>query len=257
MNTPLDVKLMRGCAYLMLMVFAGLALSALVHWAARHPAFSIAGISVLGQTGHNNAVTFKANVLPHMDGNFLAIDLSAARVAFEAVPWVRKAMVQREFPNRIRVTLQEHQAVAYWGADKETKLLNSFGEIFEANVGEVEQDNLPRLDGPSGESAQMLSMLHILQPWFESLGLYVDELELSARGGWQVRLNTGAHVALGGGTESEVLERTRLFVTTLAQVASRYGRTAGALEFADLRHRQGYALRLRGVSTLAFESKTK
>jgi cell division protein FtsQ len=34
-------------------------------------------------------------------------------------------------------------------------------------------------------------------------------------------------------------------------VTSRYGRKSDALETADLRHKDGYALRLRGVSTLA------
>jgi cell division protein FtsQ len=33
-------------------------------------------------------------------------------------------------------------------------------------------------------------------------------------------------------------------------VTARYGRTASALESADLRHQDGYAIRLRGVSTL-------
>jgi cell division protein FtsQ len=41
-----------------------------------------------------------------------------------------------------------------------------------------------------------------------------------------------------------------LFFKTLTQVASRYGRTATSLLFADLRYEGGYALRLRGVSTV-------
>jgi cell division protein FtsQ len=255
MTTPPDVKLMNLSSHVLLLVFAALALSALISWAARHPVFAIRGISVFGQTSHNNAVTLRANVAPHISGNFLAIDLNTARQAFEAAPWVRKAVVQREFPNRIRVTLQEHQAVAYWGADRESGLLNNFGEVFEANVGEVEPDHLPRLDGPSGESAQVLSLYSKLQPWFEGLGVFIEDFELSRRGIWQLRLNTGAQLVLGGGNETEVVERTRLFVTTLGQVAARYGRTAAAMEYADLRHPQGYALKLRGVSTLAFEGK--
>jgi cell division protein FtsQ len=36
-------------------------------------------------------------------------------------------------------------------------------------------------------------------------------------------------------------------------VASQYGRRADALEAADLRHVGGYALRLRGVTTVAVQ----
>jgi len=54
-------------------------------------------------------------------------------------------VVRRDFPNRLRVELEEHQAVAYWGAEGDSRLLNSFGEVFDANVVEVEQEGLPRL----------------------------------------------------------------------------------------------------------------
>jgi hypothetical protein len=37
-------------------------------------------------------------------------------------------------------------------------LINSFGEVFEANVGDVEADDLPHLSGPAGQSAPLLAM---------------------------------------------------------------------------------------------------
>ena len=73
-------------------------------------------------------------------------------MALTAWPW-GKAVVRREFPNRLQVVLQEHQAVAYWGSDSELRLINSYGEVFEANVGEVEAEMLPQLDGPEGQAA--------------------------------------------------------------------------------------------------------
>ena len=39
------------------------------------------------------------------------------------------------------------------------KLVNSFGEVFEANVGDVEDDALPTFAGPDGSSAHVLAML--------------------------------------------------------------------------------------------------
>ncbi|MBF9264914.1 cell division protein FtsQ, partial [Acidovorax cattleyae] len=44
--------------------------------------------------------------------------------------------------------------------------------------------------------------------------------------------------------------RTKRFVRTVARVAAQYGRRPDALESADLRHPDGYALRLRGVTTV-------
>ena len=190
-------------------------------------------------------------MVPRLSGTFLTLDLTQARKAFESVPWVRQAVVHRDFPNRLRVQLQEHQAVAYWGAESESRLLNNFGEVFEANLGELEQDNLPRLNGPDGHSTQVLAMYQALQPPFELMDLSLEQLELTPRGGWRARLDTGAVLELGSGLSPEVLARTQRFLQTLTQVTSRYGRKPEALETADLRHQDGYAIRLRGVSTLA------
>ena len=60
-------------------------------------------------------------------------------------------------------------------------------------------------------------------------------------------------VELGGGTPPEVVARAQHFAQTLTRVASQYGRRADALEAADLRHVGGYALRLRGVTTVAVQ----
>jgi cell division protein FtsQ len=255
--TPFDVKLMNMTASALFLIFALMVVAAGASWASRHAVFAISGITVTGEVTHNNAVTLRANVAPRLSGTFLTMDLAAARLAFEAVPWVRQAVVRREFPNRLKVRLQEHQAVAYWGVEGESRMVNSFGEVFEANVGEVEQDALPRLNGPDGQAAQVLVMYQTLQPLFEDMDMALEQIELTVHGGWRVRLDTGAAVELGGGSVAEVLARTQRFLKTLTQVTSRYGRKPDALETADLRHQDGYAIRLRGVTTLAADGQKK
>jgi cell division protein FtsQ len=249
--TPFDVRLMNLTASVLFVLFALLLVGALLLWASRLSLFAIRGISVNGDVTHNNALTLRANVAPRLSGTFLSIDLGAARRAFEAVPWVRKAVIRREFPNRLKVRLQEHHALAYWGAEDESKLVNNFGEVFEANLGEVEPETLPRLMGPNGQAAQVLATYQSLQPLFDDLDLTLEQLELTPRGGWRARLDNGAELELGSGALPELLARTQRFVKTLTQVTARYGRRPEALETADLRHQDGYAIRLRGVSTLA------
>jgi cell division protein FtsQ len=251
LSLPLDVRLMNLMAWVMLLAFAALLLGALALWVARQQVFFLHGIAVTGELTHHNAVTLRANVTPRLSGTFFSIDLERTRLVFESLPWVRKAVVRREFPDRLRVALQEHKAVAYWGIEGEPKLLNNFGEVFEANLGEVEQDALPRMHGPDGQAPQVLLMFQALQPLFEEMDMTLDQLELTGHGGWRAHFEEGASVELGSGTVPEVLARTQRFLRTLTQVTSRYGRKSDALETADLRHKDGYALRLRGVSTLA------
>mgnify|MGYP003385428206 CR=1 FL=1 len=247
---PFDVKLMNLTVRLLLLGFVLLALGGVGAWVGRNPVFAIQGVTVLGDTQHNDALALRTLVTPHLSGTFLSIDLQAAREAFEMLPWVRRAVVRREFPNRLKVLLQEHQAAAYWGAEGESTLINSFGEVFEADPGEVELDGLPRLSGPTAQSAQVLSLYLAVQPLFEHRQLPLEQLELTGRGSWRAQLGTGANVEFGRGGQEEIEARVRQFLGTIDQVTARYGRTASALESVDLRHELGYAIRLKGVSTL-------
>src|SRR5574343_1053065 len=197
MPAPLDVKLMNVTATVLFVGCALLMLAAGAWWVMRYPGFAIARIVVHGDLVHNNAVTLRANVGPRLAGNFFTVDLRAARQAFEEVPWVRKASVRREYPGILHVQLEEHDAVAYWGPDTGSALVNSQGEVFEANVGDVEQEGLPRLQGPAGTSAEVLQMYGLLEPVFKPLGLDVEELELTGRGGWRATLDSEAVVELG------------------------------------------------------------
>jgi cell division protein FtsQ len=245
---PLEVRLVNATAAVLAGIGLLLVAAAAVLWLARQPLFAIRSISVDGDVGRNSVSTIRANAAPRLAGNFLTLDLASVRRAFESVPWVRRAVVQRVWPNRLRVRLEEHRPVAIWGGGEpgSEKLVNSFGEVFEANVGDVEDDTLPTLEGPEGSSAHVLSVLGKLGPAFAPLQARVEALQLSSRGSWQATLDNGAVVEIGRGSDDEVTTRTARFVATVRQVMQRYQRP---LEYADLRHTDGYAVRLKGVST--------
>ena len=162
------------------------------------------------------------------------------------MPWVRRAVVQREFPDRLRVSLQEHQPLAFWGQESDARLVNTFGEVFEVNQGDVESEDFPRLNGPQGQAALVLQGFQRLSPLFEKIDGVLEQLELTSQGNWRGRLDRGAVIDLGHGTLDEINVRAERFIATLAQVSSRYGRD---LESADLRYPNGYAIKLRGVTT--------
>ena len=123
--TPLDVKLMNLAMLALVVVFAVLCVVTAVRSFSRMSVFDIRGIEVNGDTRHNNSVTLRANVAPHIAGTFLTVDLARVRSAFESAPWVRRAVVHRDFPNRLRVTLQEHMPVALWGGEGDARLLTT------------------------------------------------------------------------------------------------------------------------------------
>lgn len=250
-NPALDLRLMNACAALLLLVFLGLVVLTAMRWVANRPAFALHGITVQGDVAHTNVPTVRAHVVSRVTGSFFSVDLGQTRTVLEAMPWVRQAVVRRDFPNRLRVQLQEHQVAAYWGEASEPRLLNTFGEVFDANVGEVEVDDLPRLNGPQGQGATVLAAYRALVPQFAALDLAIESIDLTSQGSWRLRLAGGAAIEAGRGDLDEVQGRIRRFLKTLTRVLARYQRPAGALESADLRHENGYAIRLRGISTVA------
>jgi cell division protein FtsQ len=286
---PLDVRLMNGVA---LLIFVGVLAALLwqtVKWATRSPLFTVRAIVLetveptpgrfspvgallsgdgggtappRGTLKRSSVASVRTNALPHLDGNFFSIDLDAARAAFESVPWVRRAAVRRIWPDRLAVTLEEHQAAALWHGDgrRNERLVNTYGEVFEANSGDVDDEALPTLAGADAASAQMLALLQRLGTALAPIDQKVHALRLSSRGSWRAELSGGAKVELGRGSDDELVARVDLLARTLPEVAARFGSAGGtprALVAADLRHPDGYALRLAGITTAASTAVNK
>ncbi|MBL8326818.1 MAG: cell division protein FtsQ/DivIB [Rubrivivax sp.] len=248
---PGDVRLMNAVVAL---VVAGAALSLLVAgawWLTRAPMFNLRSIEVKGELTRNQLPTLRTHALPELAGNFFSIDLDAARRAFESVPWVRRAVVRRLWPDRLVVQVEEHEVLALWEANEGsqtgfTRLVNTFGEVFEANLADVEDEALPLFTGPEGRAAEALGLWKRLQPAFAGRGQRIQHLAQSGRGSWRAELGKGVVVELGRGTEAEVAERTERFLRTVGTMTAKYRQP---FVYADLRHAEGYALKLRGVGT--------
>jgi cell division protein FtsQ len=246
---PVDVRLMNVIAAIVFTLAGVALLAAGAAWVARRPLFSVGAVRLEGDLQRNSVTTVRANAMPHLAGNFFTMDLGKTRAAFEQVPWVRHAVVRRVWPNRLVVSLEEHQPVALWAGDENSdKMVNSHGEVFEANVGDVEDDSLPQFAGPEGTSPLVLAMYRRLQPMFAQLDTEMTALRLSGRGSWRVELDDGASIELGRGTAEEVTERTTRFVRTVPQVLQKFH---APLESADLRHAEGYAVKLKGMTVAA------
>lgn len=256
---PLDVRLMklatRWTLVLALLAVMALALAALL----RHGGFPIQRILLDAELTRTSVATIRANALPRLEGNFFTVDLQAAQDAFEAVPWVRRAEVQRHWPGQLRVLLQEHKAVALWESvdsrdRREDRLVGQDGTVFQANPGDVEDENLPVFRGPEGSSSQMWALYRPLADTLAPLGratgggevVSIRLLQLSSKGSWSVDLDTGTRIELGRGTNAEVVARAQSFVRTLPQAVAPFRRP---VLYADLRHAEGYALRLAGITT--------
>ena len=90
---PVDVRLMNVTTSLLVTGLVLACLAAGLWWALRNPAFAIRQIVVAGDTTHNSATSLRAAVAPRLSGNFFTLDLASAQAAFQAAPWVRRAVL--------------------------------------------------------------------------------------------------------------------------------------------------------------------
>jgi cell division protein FtsQ len=221
------------------------------YWLMQRPNFALREILIDGDTEHINSPTVRASVVGRLKGNFFTVDLDAARQSFEQMPWVRHASVRRVWPNALAVTLEEYQPLGTWGSDQ---LVSVDGELFTANQGELE-DELPAFDGPDGSAKEVVARYRDFAKWFAPIGATPDEVTLSPRYAWTVKLSNGMQVELGRERNQDTLQdRSKRLTAAWTAVTQRWGED---IEYADLRYPNGFAIRAAGMRFITEPVKGK
>ncbi len=109
--------------------------------------------------------------------------------------------------------------------------------------------------GPDGTPPRCWRCTSACAPLFAPLQRQLVSLRLSGRGSWLAELDDGATIEMGRGSDDELVARTERFVRTVGGVSCQVPEPN--CEYADLRHTDGYAVRLRGVTTPSAASAPK
>jgi len=254
-----DVKMLNATTNALLALVALALLASGLWWLAQRPMFTLRTIRVEGvaqeQLRRVNSLTIRASAVPRIKGNFFTADLDAVRAAFESVPWVRKAMVRREWPNKLIVTLEEHRALGTWGDDG--RLLSVKGDVFTANLAEAEDDgDLLEFDGPAGSEKEVVARFDQFRNWFAPIKLEPEAVALSNRYAWTVKLDNGLTVELGrADSDATLKERIARLVSVYPQLVDRL--QGKKIENVDMRYPNGLALKADGLVLAALNGKKK
>jgi cell division protein FtsQ len=246
-----NVRQMNLAASALHAIFVLALLGAAGVYAIQRPEFRLRAIQIDGDTQHINSPTVRATVIGHLKGNFFTVDLDTARTAFEQMPWVRHASVRRVWPNALAVTLEEYKPLGTWGNDQ---LVSVDGDLFTANQGELD-DDLPAFDGPDGTAKEVVARYHDFEKWFAPLDAKPEEVTLSPRFAWTVKLSNGTQIELGRERNQDTLhERSERLVASWPAVTGRWGKE---IEYADLRYPNGFAIRAAGMRFINDTDKAK
>jgi cell division protein FtsQ len=218
-------------------------------WAAvttlrRLPVFPLREVVVQGELAQVTRAQVEQAARTAVAGNFFTVDLDRVQSSFEKLPWVRHADVRRRWPDAVELSLEEHVAVARWrqaevGGVQESRLVNSFGEVFAA----ASSASLPAFAGPEGAAGDILARYREFETALAPMGRRPEVMQLSRREAWQVKLDDGLVIELGRDEAKHPLaERLARFVAYFGPALEKTRLAAVAV--ADMRYPNGFALRV-------------
>lgn len=222
-------------------------------WLAAQPRFAIRTVLVQAAGAraleHVSAERVAQFCLPRINGTFFTTDLAQAKNAFEALPWVRSASVRRQWPDRLVVRLEEHQALARWNDDSGHRFVSVLGESFKAPGEAALGAALPLLTGPEGSEREVVAHYSAFRERLALIGRAPLVVTLSARQAWSLRLADGMVLEIGREQPaSTVLSRIERFVS---RYAATLGQMTSRVEVVDLRYPNGFAVRAPGLRAAA------
>jgi len=236
-----DADMMNGCANTLYALSVAALLYAGAYALVHSPLLPLRQLALQGELAHVTRAQAEDAARAGAAGTFLSVDLDAVRRAFEALPWVRKVEVRRQWPDRLEVSVEEHVALARWGADAQSRrLVNTYGEVFEGELPDGAR--LPQFAGPGGSAGEMTVRYAAFRQALSPLQLAPRQVLLTPRYAWRLRLSNGLTLELGRDqVKAPVLQRLTRFVAVYAQTL---GNIDGRPEYVDLRYPGGFALRV-------------
>lgn len=240
-----NADMLNGCASALYALAAAALLYAGVHLVLHSPLLPLRQLALQGDLRHVSREQAEDAARAGAGGTFLSVDLDRVRRAFETLPWVRKVEVRRLWPDRLQVTIEEHVALARWGADTQARrLVNTYGEVFDGALPDAVA--LPRFAGPAGSAGELARRYAAFRRTLAPLALEPRQVLLSQRYAWELRLSNGLTLELGRDQLKEpMLQRLERFVANYAQTL---GSLKRRLEYADLRYPSGFALRVPEIA---------
>lgn len=208
------------------LLYAAIKLS---YWLEDEQQVPVQTIEFTGQRLHIDDLQMEKLIRQHQPGSFFKLDVEQVHQLLEEQAWIYRASVRKQWPNSLKIFLVEQQPVAKWNGDM---LLNQYGDSFQASLP---QSNIPLLFGPGGSEQTALQGYRAMQSLLSSAGLQVEELMLSERFAWQVRLSGGIRLNLG---RSEFIDRLQRFIDIYPLLLQQ----EKPVDYVDLRYDTGVAV---------------
>tara|TARA_B100000035_G_scaffold65972_1_gene53771 strand:+ start:36513 stop:37244 length:732 start_codon:yes stop_codon:yes gene_type:complete len=178
----------------------------------------------------------------YLIGNFFTVNLKSTQNAFKKLPWVRDVSVRRKWPDKLLITIEEHNVLARWG---NLGLINNYGEIFNAAF----QDDLPVFNGDEKYVMDITKKYYEINKILSKELIQIGTISLSGRLSWEIVTDNQLKIILG---QDNVLKKLNLFITHYQDVLYKVKKR---IDYVDLRYKDGFSVKVINESKRKFKKE--
>lgn len=194
---------------------------------------------------HLERQSLAAAITPFVtDQGLFTVNADALKQNLLQIPWVYEVLVQRIWPDTIKIKLIEQTPVAIWN---NTSLLNAQSAIFSPPPATFPA-GLPHLNGPADQAALVWQTYQQFSAELAPIGLQISQIDLNPRRSWQMVLNNNTLILIG---RTDLSERLQRFIAAYPKI---FVNNAKA-QSVDLRYTAGFAVQWQTPPEKSAENK--
>lgn len=155
-------------------------------------------IHVSGQT-HTSQTDVLHVLNVHTGEPLLALDMNQLQTRLKVLPWIKHAVVSRQFPTTLQVFVEEKIPAARWQIESQIILVDSLGSPITRSF-DAEYQSLPLLVG-AGAASEGVKILNLLSQERDVANHIKALIRVGSRR-WDVELDTGQRIKLPADDET-------------------------------------------------------
>jgi len=229
-----------------------------VRWLYQPESFPIRQVELVNQLNNQGRKELKTVAADAIKGGFFSLDVDKFRgeLLFR-LPWVESVAVRKIWPDRLLVSITEHQVVGRWlsiekkdyhsakkGADN-IELISRNGVVFYPQLTSRQNNKFNQmavLTGPEISAKKILKHCFKINESLKQLDSRVQRCGMNERRSWLITLDNGIVIKLGKeNMMPNLIEFNHIFSGQLKKYFE-------LIENADLRFSNGFSIKWKNIT---------
>ena len=235
MDQCMDTERLHYTSFLTLLFFSALFLAGrLVYLFVSSPQyFPVNTVKVSASYQHITRKQLELVLSNYLNDGFIVLPVARLKADMNAMDWASEVNVERIWPDKLKITLEEKAPVAVWN----NALMTADGQLFNVNQQAQAMDTtLPKLVGPVSQQLDVLQMYQKLSKLLNIYGSHAASLALRDNQAWDLGLTNGVQLRLG---KRDLEKRLQRFCRAYPAV---FSDKPEQLSSVDLRYARGMAV---------------